>query len=1224
MRGSRVVFAILLLTVGAAAGGDLRANEAGPINLPPALAAIDIPPRVEQALADLLARADASDDPDALRVARTRLVQAEDAGLAAVARLLATEAPSPRALPHLLHVVAVSAHPAVDTILAHVATDARVGLRILAADGLGAGRTAAAVDVLGRLARDPVPGVRAAALRALFALDEPDAVRIRQALPADARPDLHARRLAWHRQRGRASAALHDLARDAWRNGRTPEERLQGAMLLCSGRLGPRLDDAQRIVVEMGTDAVGAGLTRLALGVPRVGYDPLVMRKTAIMAAWAVLTHPDADEATRRQAIDRAVGWLARPVRLDPFDKRPIPETVLRMVLPDFGEAIVDSVRRRLHAGTFYDPQDGVFLLTEALDPELAAKELRALVDPDRVPPLSRGVRVAAASGLGLLGRIGDEALARRLLDPDETPVIRRDAVSALKKEEGAWAIPLLGELIREESSGLVDHAITVLESRPDEDARRLLIDHLFTPGASPYVRMQHVVEPADELAYQVLERALVHDEPSLRLEALGRLHRDASLHTERGRSLVRAFEPRETDRKRRTHELERHLYAYYGALPDEAVAHARSTWPEYERLGWSPIAMRSLQNLKAPSATPALVDFVLERVGWDGTKSDAEAPLLSAAASALEGRRGARDEELDRFWRYLLEHENGNLVEAAVTGLDHPGRGELHDALLSLLADLDPANPADSMRASAILDALEHQPVERFASILLDLILDPHADPALRRHAGRLLIGHTPPAVRKTLLAWLTHEDAGQEEPLVQSVVARIVGSGGGAEVATAAFAALEAALLERFAEERRLESDADADVALEQHVANERNLEPDAEPDVFLGLHVAALARAIAFTEHEETIARVAALLFLPRFAQFARSSVARQGDRCGPVDASAAARVGPTVNTLWHRAGGHYGPLPTEVWLVLNSLKVVPDEVLARSLRAAIENAKASNALALFPDVYFDRIAAHLHDKPTGDLTESAALIENLAWLAPPVAGAVDFGMARAQRDLAIEEHRFPDAAAAQQRALAILSRRAYDDEPGWNWKRERGIGVALAAARAAAEGRADDARRLFDEARQLSPYDPSILSSSAALHARTHFDLDQGLDDAMRALTLEKRRSPLAEASIPTGAALARVLLEREELADAVRIYARLSERVRRLDYLGGRLPLRWAEASASLGRLDEAAAALEEALRLEPTLETEARASPRLAALRERGRLEAIIDKMKLERFLDEE
>ena len=84
------------------------------------------------------------------------------------------------------------------------------------------------------------------------------------------------------------------------------------------------------------------------------------------------------------------------------------------------------------------------------------------------------------------------------------------------------------------------------------------------------------------------------------------------ALTSDRSRALLRAYEVGATGRIERTHEIQQVLYARFHLLPEESVPWMRAHWVEFERLDWSPIAVRSLQNLKGDEASAAVVDLVL------------------------------------------------------------------------------------------------------------------------------------------------------------------------------------------------------------------------------------------------------------------------------------------------------------------------------------------------------------------------------------------------------------------------------------------------------------------------------------------------------------------------------------------------------------------------------------------------------------------------------------
>lgn len=1198
-----VLGAVLFLGAPATAGEGAY----GPV--PEGLAAVEGPAADEALAAGALEALErittAGGDPDELLDARALLVLLGDTGLKHVAERLAEGDVGALLLPHLLHVVAAAQHPAADVLLGRAATEDRSHLRMMVAEGLGRGRTGDAPALLDRLARDEVPGVRAAALRALFALESETAVAVRQALPVDERSDLHARRLRWHRLRGCATAGLRPMTLDAWRHGITPDVRLEAAHLLILAQLAPPLAVLERIVAETGTDALGAAASRLAFGVPRRGYDPLKMRTVAILAAWHAFHHAEADDAVRQRMADRMVDWLAQPVRTDPFDKRPIPENILRLILPDLAEAVVEPTLRRLARDGFRDPQDGVILLLETLEANDAAAVLRRLLDPEASASTPTVVRIAAGGGLRTLGRVGDEVLARALLRENEEGAIRRDVVRALAGDDATWAIPLLSELASSDAGeALVHDAVAVLELRTGEEpARSFLIERLFECPDRPEVHMEHLVAPADETAFAVLERALTHRRGSLRRAALRQIHQVPALQGERALALLREYEPRSREAFARTHELQQLLYAWSALAPCEGIRWMRKNWQVFRDLDWDPIAIRTLQNVCAEEAVPAVVDLVLEKV--HGGDEATPGRLLQVATTALEGRTGYRDDDLDTFWRRVLSHPDVPVVWSAVRSLDHPGRGDLTDLLLPLLDGLDTQNPRDLGRASELLDALEHQPWAKVEPGIERLVLDVDADPPLRRQAAVMLLGRASQATRSRLLTRLTSTGAGTDDPSVLRLVAHVVGTGGDAHVAETCFDVLESLVLEAFDSERELDPD---EVQLHETAA-----------------HVGALARAIAFTGHAPTIDRVMGLVFEERFARFARHAIACQGRRLGPVDATASARPGPGLLLVWHRRDGVYRPMPWEVSVLLDGVKPAGDEVLAASLQTALETARSSGRLAAFPDLYLDLVLAHVRDRPSGDLVGAAEVVERFTDRAEPVGGATDFGVARSRVERFERSGRYAEATEAQARVVRILSRRAYDDEPNWNWRRERSAVDAWRGAAWAAAGRTEAAERAFAKAVARNPYDAQILQTTARARARTNADPEAALALARRARVLERRVRTLSGPSIPTADTLALVLLRQDRFAEAAAALRPVLARVKTLASMGGRFHLRYAEALAGAGDLEEAAKAILEALALEPTLEDEIRSAPLLAPLAEDGRLEELFreaEQIALEPVLD--
>ena len=348
-------FLVPCLALLALAPAQARAGEPvtyGPV--PAGIAAIVVDER-DKTLADMAVAAVDEGRGHRIDAARAQLVALEGAGLRAVATRLARGVPSRQARVHLLEVVAASAHPEADVLLTRAAAEPAPVLRMVAADALGRGRSARAAPALAGLARDPMPGVRIAALRALFALESEAAVQARTALPADTEPDLLTARLRWHARSADRTDALVALAEQAYRRGITPELRMAAAGYLARPATQARLPVLRSILTETawGPDASRAWQRKNRL--PHRGYDAVVMRRVAVDAVLTLLERGDVPARHRARYVDLAVGFVARPVRMDPKSKEPEPEQRLRRRLPDLGEAIVKPVTRRLMRSTWED-----------------------------------------------------------------------------------------------------------------------------------------------------------------------------------------------------------------------------------------------------------------------------------------------------------------------------------------------------------------------------------------------------------------------------------------------------------------------------------------------------------------------------------------------------------------------------------------------------------------------------------------------------------------------------------------------------------------------------------------------------------------------------------------------------------------------------------------------------------------------------------------------------
>ncbi len=533
-----------------------------------------------------------------------------------------------------------------------------------------------------------------------------------------------------------------------------------------------------------------------------------------------------------------------------------------------------------------------------------------------------------------------------------------------------------------------------------------------------------------------------------------------------------------------------------------------------------------------------------------------------------------------------------------ALLSLDHPGRGDLTPELLTLLDGFDKGSEDDYIAASALLDVLEHQPWAPVEATLLELFLDVHTLDELRHRIGTLLVGRASPQARARLLDWLTDPDTVGADPLVQRLAARVVGEGGGPDVAPRVLDRLKERL-EALYDEGRFEDPHD---------------EREAEP----AWDLPALAHAVAWTKDEDALTKLYAFVFDDRLARYARRAIEGQARRLGPTDASGAGHRSPKPYALWLRVKGGFAPMPDEIYRTIDRTKPAGDTVLAAAIHEVLSEAARSGRLALFPDPYLDRVIAPLAHPESGDLTQATARVATWVDRLEPVGGAVDFFAARDRVMRLTRAGSFAAAAAVQRRVLRILARRAYDDERAWPWRRERAHLEALDAAAACAAGDWEGAEAGFRRAVAWHPFDAQVLQQTARLRALAGCGLEEALALAMRARVLEWR--VFNEMGIATGDTLALILLKLGRPAEATRAVMEILPKVKPEPHLGGRYHLRLAETLAAAGDEDGAAEAVLRALSREPTLAGELASDPWLAPLRNAGRLAALVAQAEAERL----
>jgi len=1148
---------LLVLAPWASAGPDAgaepkRGTTYAPV--PPGIASVVGDERDDALAAMALATLERGDTQAAL--SRALLVLLEDVGLKAAAKRLAQGDVPAHEMAQLLEVVAASEHPDADLLLARAAHEARPLLRMIAADGLGRGRSPRAVPALRTLTRDGVPGVRIAALRSLFAIESPQAVAARIAAPPDAIDELLARRLDWHHRSEDVSPALREIATRAYTTSRSIPLRLAAARYLTLPRVNAPVDTLETIIREMGQGPFFAALVRRGLGVPLEGYDLATMRRIVIAAVLTLLGRPDQPPERRKRWIERAVWWVARPVAMDPYRSDPIPENVLRRRLPDFGAEIVEAVVRRLAAGQFNEPRQGVILLRE-LGPDLALPPLRAFLAPRKErPPFEshaeagqrRYLRSAAAGALDELGRIGDEALARRLLFGDEERALKIDILHAVGGEDAPWVVPLLAEILHGEDANLRSYAITLLEGRAEPEARTLLVDDLFQRAERPHDRMQPLVQRGDDAAFEVLERALKDERASLRKAALAKFHRrkNRRLMGSRSRALLRSYTPR----PRSTQEIQAYVSALLSVEPVHAVTWVRTQWDALPDDAARRTMLRLLGEARGKKARERAIDLALEKAGPKAPRS----MLLTAASVFMGPAAEMRDAgyewtyrvaDVGSFWQRLLHSEDAALQRDAVAAYTRADAPHPTKRLLVLLdralagkalAEDDTTPVGEQGFAQEVIAALAFSPWADVESKLIDIATDPLLDTSTRRFAAQWMMGRLSAAGRQRIIGWLeytkpsraveapAHGSRGFHAPReVQLFLAAAVGEGGGEETAGILFAALKRELFEFYRPEvlRRL---------LEHG--------PSAVSEWKLRDRAVPLARGISRTRHVPSILAMLDLVFDLRFALYARVCAQRQAEVAHAANASAAASTPSPLAALAHDDGTPYWGMPLALHDILYEVKILDDDVLAAGFTHVLEVARADGRLAQFPELFMYRVHTNLLEPHTGRKPKTAAVVRRLARkMGPPDSAIHYFLFARGASELA-RAGRFADAANEQRGAVRILARGSHDDQSDGLWALQRAALDALEGASAKQRGEAERANAFFRQATLRGPNDPNILNTVAWWRAVADAGLEEAEREAVHATTLEAR---LENRPTPNAAdTLAYVLLKRGRAHAGLRV------------------------------------------------------------------------------------
>ncbi len=1114
---------------------------AQPVGAAPESRYAPVPREIDAFIVDENDRALAKSALDALEqrargsqdVARSQLVLLEAAGLQAVARRLARADIPAHALPDLLHVVAASAHRDADILLERAAQEPRPLLRMIAADGLGRGRTPRAVPVLETLARDPLPAVRIAALRSLFSIDTPQARAARAAVPPDDEAALLTARLRWHHRAEDAWPALRDIAVRSYTRGRTAALRMAAAELLTLPRIEAPVETLLDIVQEMGTHELGAKLVRIARGVPRAPYDAVEMRRVAIETALTLLQRKDVPAADRKRLIARAVWWVARPVEMNPFGREAIPEHRLRRRLPDLGAEIRDPVVRLLREGRFFDPRAGALLLREIGDDD-ALPVLRALAEPSPAQPLDsrmdrrrrNAIRVAAVGAIKDIGRIEDEQLALALIFGDESYAMKADALDALTHDPGAWVVPLLGEALgnREFRSNALD----VLEKRSEPEARALRVKDLFLCHEPPHRRMGDLVRKGDEAAFALLRRALSDPRPILRIAALDQFNRlrNPRLCGKAGQALLAEHTPD----LQNAQEVQGYIAALLSVEPMAAVTYVRETWSRFKSNSDRMTTLRMLHETRGKAARRAAIDFALTHDG-----PTAPPQMLHSVGAVLMGYWSYRTDEVTTFWKRMFENPISRWE--AVRALAYRGAPDMSARLLPLLAralerkavaEDETDNATEQAFAEAILKALRYQPWTKVEAAVVGVALNTFAPSGTRVEAAKLLLGRLSDDVRARLLAWLRETTI--ENSAVQLHVAAAVGQDASPAQAAELYALLKQTILSFYTPERLARLEQDSFESVDADAPEHRAI---------------ALARAVAQTYHEPTIVGLLDLLLDVRFARYARIAVDRERALHALANSDAAGLTPTSVVDAAHGERGAYFGMPNMLYYgVMGQVKVLDDESLAAAIERVLETAGREGRLAHFPNLYLYRMWAALRETSTGAKPKAAEVVYRRLRRLERVDGALDYFVeAHRVTELSMGGH-FEEAVEAQKRAVRILARRGHGDHDPALWRLQRARLDALRGGLYASRGRPEAARASYRRAMLRAPNDPNVLNTVAWQRALANFDLQQAEADARRATRLEARIENKPTLNAADTLAYVLLKLERpEEALDVMEPYPR---------------------------------------------------------------------------------
>lgn len=1139
-----------------------------------------------------------------------------DRGVRAAWTHLASDEVTRDAVPHLLRILTGARHPDTPIVFLDAANAKRPLIRMLAAEGLAYGSHPEIAMTLDRLARDASSGVRAAALRSLFARSEPAARDVRIALPPDPDDTILAQRLTWHRLLGDATPALRDMMLALRASPRSHHVRWEAAAALAQPSLGADVATLRSIATEL-RPIPGAGWLRHGR-VPAwpSSSDPVRRRRIAVEALLTLLTHKDTPKDERQKLLVEAIDWVAASTPMDGTRRDPIPEDRLLRQLPELGTQIAPLVATRLTQGAFRRTQDGVRLL-HALGADAGGGWVRMLLHartfalPSR---LSSELTGEALHAMGRWGVVGTRMEVESLLRSGLPMEIKEDLIFRLGDQEDTWVVEVLESYldIPRGIGPLRDAARRALERRGDSASRDVLFRDLRTnglrPGESPDLRIPALLQPLDSTTWLVLAYALneggkargeqLFVGQTMVLAALDALTMRRSLKHQEGLRLVRE----QAKIAKRPAHVQAVLRAFLRQAPVEAAQLVKERWPTFDDRERA-VALGQLRDVRGEAAGRAAIDLALD-LGIDHP----DPYVRRAAAHVLTGRRGHRDAEVEAHWRQLLAQEEEGARQLALQRIDYRGAPDLTDILLPLLeVSLRDGKRPDGVseidlltRTQLLLAALRHQPWAKIRDAILRVIQDPLVAPDLRLTATEIAREQMGNTGREALITWWLDASAGASGSIAEQELQNHVATAVAREASPATAQRLVARLRE----------------VVRSYFEGEsaERVRPDSEAP--LEEHVGALAIAIQRCGHAPAIREMVDLLFTPAFGVYADARIRESSRRIAHGSVGSSMRDTAPVQRRMMLTEGQRSLVHAAARGMVYGLRGADPALLHEIVDETLARHTATGRLAAFPPLYLERLARALADTSTPHPAReaAAALREAAIRMAGPENPA----------RFELEKRRVARLAADGQMDRAVKAQAAIV-----RWHLLTGteglLGASLHLARARLDayrahahvlaGDAPRARDAFRAALMHGPSDPDVLTEVALRRAAAKFGLAEAERLMAHVVALEERTRH--QPRLETIEAQATVMLAAGHPTLAIDVLAPRIASKRRKDHAHAWLVL--ARAQARAGRLSPCGRSLLRALHAEPGLESIIREDPAFEVLRKPGRLDMVFRRAAAER-----